>query len=578
MAKKVADQLVEMLVEAGVKRIYAVTGDSLNPVNDAIRRDGRIQWIHVRHEEAGAYAAKADAQMAGIGCCAGSSGPGHVHLVNGLYDAHRERAPVIAIASTIFTDKLGIENFQETNPQKLFDDCSSYCHMANTPKQFATMMQTALQNSLSGNGVSVVGLPGDVANDDASDIVSSTEVYKPQASLHPSAEQTDQLVNLINENKKICLFAGMGAKDAREDLVTLAQKLKAPVAYTYRAKMEIQKDNPNEIGMTGLLGLKSAYEAMHDADLLIMLGTDFPYSSFLPEKVTTVQVERRAERIGRRAKVGLGIQGDVEPTIEALLKNVDEKEDGAYQTKHCEIYGEVKKRLQTHVKAKGNADRIQPEYVAALINDIADDDAIFTVDTGMSAVWASKYLHAKSGRSMLGSFNHGSMANAMPMAIGAALAQPDRQTVAFCGDGGISMLLGDVATISQYQLPIKLVVFNNRSLGMVKLEMNVAGYEDWQTDMHNPDFATLAESMNIKGITARKPDEVESALDELFNTEGPALLSVFTDDEALAMPPRLDFDQVKGYSKFMSKKLMDGDFDEILQLVKKDLGYLKDSL
>jgi len=576
MAKSVADQLVEMLVNAGIKRIYAVTGDSLNNVNDAVRREGSIQWIHVRHEEAGAYAAGAEAQLNGLACCAGSSGPGHVHLINGLYDANRSGAPVIAIASTVASFEFGSDYFQETNTIKLFDDCSVYNQIATTPKQLPRMVQAAIQTAIHRKGVSVVGLPGDLTNMDAEEINTAVQVFKAVAEIKPSAEDLHQLANLIDQHQKITIFCGIGAEDAHDEVVELSGKLNAPVGYSFRAKMDIQYDNPNEIGMTGLLGLPAAYHSMHESSLLILLGTDFPYTPFMPTDCKIVQVDIKPERLGRRAKVDVGLCGSVKDTVKALLPLIAKKNDDTFLKAQLKIYDDVKQKMQTYVDDTGHKDNIHPEFVASTINELATNDAIFTVDTGMSCVWGARYIHATGKRKMLGSFNHGSMANAMPQAIGAALACPGRQVIAFCGDGGLSMLLGDLATITQYKLPVKIIVFNNRSLGMVKLEMEVAGLPDWQTDMHNPDFAMVAQAMGIKGITVRDPDEVKQAIREAFMFDGPALINIMTDPNALAMPPKIEFEQVKGMALSMSKLILNGRMDEVLDTVKANYKHLKD--
>src|SRR6201996_877837 len=529
MSKSVADQLVEMLVNAGIKRIYAVTGDSLNEVNDAVRREGSIQWVHVRHEEAGAFAASAEAQLNGFACCAGSSGPGHVHLINGLYDAHRAGAPVVAIASTCMTPEFGSEFFQETNTIKLFDDCSYYNQIATTPAQFPRMLQAGIQYALNKKGVSVIGLPGDLTKMDAEDITTSLKSYNPVAEVRPSDDDLKQLAELIDQHNKITIFCGIGAAGAHDEVVELSQLLNAPVGYSFRGKMSIQYENPNEVGMTGLLGLPSAFHAMHECDLLILLGTDFPYTQFMPNGIKIAQIDIKPERLGRRAKVDLGLHGGVKETLKEILPLLEKKTDDSFLKAQLEFYGEVKKRMQTYVDDAGDRDIIHPEFVASVIDGMAADDAIFTVDTGMSCVWGARYINATGKRKMLGSFNHGSMANAMPQAIGAALACPGRQVIAFCGDGGLSMLLGDLATIKQYELPVKVIVFNNRALGMVKLEMEVAGLPDWQTDMHNPDFAMVAQAMGIKGMTVKEPSELKMALTTAFSTPGPVLVDVFTD-------------------------------------------------
>ncbi|MDB5029515.1 thiamine pyrophosphate-dependent enzyme [Mucilaginibacter sp.] len=578
MVKNVADQLVEMLVNNGIKRIYAVTGDSLNEVNDAVRREGSIQWIHVRHEEAGAFAASAEAQLSGFACCAGSSGPGHVHLINGLYDAHKAGAPVIAIASTVMSMEFGTDYFQETNTIKLFDDCSHYNQIATTPAQFPRMLQAGIQYALNKKGVSVIGLPGDLTKMNAEEGVSSTQNYNPVPEVRPSATDLKQLAQLIDEHKKIVVFCGIGAADSHDEVVNLSNKLNAPVGYSFKGKMSIQYDNPNEVGMTGLLGLPSAFHSMHECDLLILLGTDFPYAQFMPPKCKIVQVDIKSERLGRRAKVDMGLCGNIKDTLTALLPLVAQKKDDSFLKEQLEFYAEVKKQMQGYVNDGGETDNIHPEKVASILDELAADDAIFTVDTGMSCVWGARYINATGKRELLGSFNHGSMANAMPMAIGAALTCPNRQVIAMCGDGGLSMLLGDLATIVQYKLPVKIILFNNRSLGMVKLEMEVAGLPDWQTDMVNPDFALVAQAMGIKGITVTEPDNVKQALQEALQHKGPVLINIMTDPNALAMPPKIEFEQVKGMALSMTKLVLNGRMDEVLDTVKANYKHLKEVL
>ena len=577
MAKKVAEQLVDMLAEAGIKRIYAVTGDSLNEINNAVRHsNGKIQWVHVRHEETGAFAAAAEAELNGLACCAGSSGPGHVHLINGLYDAHRSGAPVIAIASTIPTHEFGSDYFQETNTMKLFDDCSYYNQVATTPEQLPRMLQAGIQNAITRKGVAVIGVPGDLAEMDAADIRSSVFNYPSKPLMRPADQDLWDLAGVLNNYTKITIFCGVGCSDAHDEVVELSKRLNAPVAYSFRGKMFIQRDNPNEVGMTGLLGLPSAYHSMHKSEVLLLLGTDFPYTPFIPGSCKILQVDSKAERIGRRAKVDLGLCGTVADTISALLPLIEQKTDDAFLRQELELYQHVKEDLLIYVKDKGRVDFIHPEYVAHTINRFASGDAVFSVDTGMCCVWGARYIEATGERRLLGSFNHGSMATAMPQAIGAAFASPGRQVIAFCGDGGLSMSMGDLATIVQYKLPIKIIVFNNRSLGMVKLEMEVMGLPEWQTDMYNPDFTLIAEAMGLKGFTLRDPALVEETIIRVLAYDGPALVNVFTDSNALAMPPKVDFKQIKGMATAMCKMVLEGEFWEVVEKVKANYKHAKE--
>ncbi|MDB5150153.1 MAG: ubiquinone-dependent pyruvate dehydrogenase [Mucilaginibacter sp.] len=576
MSAKVADQLVEMMLNAGIKRIYAITGDSLNELNDAVRKRPELQWIHVRNEEAGAFAASADAQLSGLACCAGSSGPGHVHLVNGLYDAHRSGAPVLAIASTCATKEFGSGYFQETNVIKLFDDCSYYTQVAANAIQLPRMAQAAIQTAISKKGVAVLGFPGDVASLEAVHIDSSEKNFFTKSKVCPEDSELQELANLLNRNPKICIFCGIGAADAHDEVVALAKKLKAPVGFSFRGKMGIEYDNPYQVGMTGLLGLPSAYHSMHESDVVLLLGTDFPYTPFYPHDKKIVQIDLKAENLGRRAKLTMGLFGDIKSSVTALLPLLREKTDRSFLDAQLHIHEKVQEHLQIYVHDKGKKGAISPEAVAHLLNKLAADDAIFTCDTGMCNVWSARYIKANGKRDMIGSFIHGSMANAMPHAIGAALACPNRQVVAMCGDGGISMLLGDLATIKQYELPIKIIVFNNKALGMVKLEMEVMGLPDFQVDMMDPDFTKVAEAMGIKGINIDDPEQLESGLHDAFSFNGPVLVNVHTDPSALALPPKIDLNMIKGMALSMTKMMLGGKFEDVLDTVKNNYKHLKE--
>jgi len=574
MAKNVAEQLVEMLVEAGVKRVYAVTGDSLNYFNDAVRRNGKIKWVHVRNEEVGAFAAAAEAELDGLACCAGSCGPGHVHLINGLYDAHRSHVPVIAIASTIDTGQFGMDYFQETNTTKLFDDCSSYNQIATTAAQVPRMFQSAIQHAISKKGVAVFGLPGDVAQLDAVESETSMQLFKCKPVVRPSDDELKLLADCLNEGKKITIYCGIGAAEAHAEVIALAKELKAPIGFSFRGKMGMQYGNPYEIGMTGLLGQPSAYHSMHESDVVLLLGTDFPYQNFMPEKNKIIQIDESLERLGRRAKLHMGLCGDIKDSITALLPLINNKEDDSFLHAQLAFYEKVKAHQQSYVIDRGSENKIQPEFVADTIDKLSNNDAIFTVDTGMCCVWGARFINGTGKRKMLGSFNHGSMANAMPMAIGAALAHPEQQVIALCGDGGISMLLGDLATIKQYNLPVKIIVFNNRALGMVKLEMEVDGLPDSETDMLNPDFALVAEAMGFKGVTVSKPEDVEAAISNALSYNGPILLNILTNPNALAMPPKIEWEQIKGMTVSMTKLMLGGKMSEVFDTIKSNYKHL----
>lgn len=576
MGKNVAHQIVELLEKANIKRVYAVTGDSLNFFNIAVKQSDKIDWVHVRHEEVGAYAATAESELAGIGCCAGSSGPGHVHLINGVYEAHKSRTPLLVIASTIPTIEFGTDYFQETNTIKLFDDCSCYNQMITRPEQVPRMVHTAIQNAIFKKDVAVIGLPGDIAEMDAVDDNYTNNFFFNKPIIIPNKNELQQAAQLINEAKKITLFCGIGASEANAEVVELSKHLNAPVGYSFKGKMSIQPNNPNEVGMTGLLGQPSAYHAMHKSDLIFLIGTDFPYKDFIPTDKKIIQLDAEGSKLGRRAKIDLGLVGNAKETIHELLPLMNQKEDRDFLDSQLELYKKVLENKMTYVHEKGKENAIQPEYAAYLLDELATKDAIFTVDTGMCCVWGARYITGTGDRKMLGSFNHGSMANAMPQAIGAQNTYPDRQVIAMCGDGGLSMLLGDLATIKQYKLPVKIIVFNNRTLGMVKLEMEVAGLPDNETNMENPDFAMIGKAMGIESENIHNPDDLPDAIGRAFSHNGPYLLSVFTNPNALAMPPKVDIDQMLGMTKSMAKLMLGGKMDEVMDTIKSNYKHLKD--
>jgi pyruvate dehydrogenase (quinone) len=471
-----------------------------------------------------------------------------------------------------------MDYFQETNTTKLFDDCSSYNQIATTAAQVPRMFQAAIQHAVHQKGVAVFGLPGDVAQMDAVESETSMQLFKSRPVIRPQDSDLHLLANCLNEGKKITIYCGIGAAEAHDEVVALAEKLKAPVGFSFRGKMGIQYNNPYEIGMTGLLGQPSAYHSMHESDVVLLLGTDFPYQNFMPEKNKIIQIDESPERIGRRAKLHMGLCGDIKDSIAALLPLISTKTDDSFLKAQLEFYGKVKENQLSYVKDRGEENKIQPEFVADTINRLSDQDAIYTVDTGMCCVWGARFIDGTGQRKMLGSFNHGSMANAMPMAIGAALAHPERQVIALCGDGGLSMLLGDLATIKQYNLPIKIIVFNNRALGMVKLEMEVDGLPDNETDMINPDFALVAQAMGFKGITINQPDDLEVAIANAFAEDGPVLLNIMTNPNALAMPPKIEWEQVKGMTISMTKLMLGGKMSEVFDTIKSNYKHLGEVL
>ena len=554
----VAEQLVSQLIDAGVHRVYGIVGDSLNPIVDAIRKSGGskkggIDWVHVRHEEAAAFAAAAEAQLTGkLAVCAGSCGPGNLHLINGLYDAQRSAAPVLAIASHIPSVQIGQMYFQETHPDRLFNECSVYNEMISSAEQAPRVVNAAIRHAVELSGVSVISLPGDVSDLKAT---SPSPKYVPSRRpvLTPNEEDVRQLADVLNHAKKVAIFAGAGVEGAHDEVIELADALKAPIGHTLRGKDFIQYDNPFDVGMTGLLGYGAAAEGMNDADVLIMLGTDFPYDQFLPDTFT-VQVENHPEKLGRRTDISLPIHSDVKPLIAALLPLLDRDRSDAFLKakvkKHSKI---MHSPVGAYTRNAEHMKPIHPEYAAHILNEVASKDAIFTADTGMCNVWTARYIDPLGTRRLIGSFLHGSMANALPHAIGAQVAFPNRQVISVSGDGGLSMLLGELVTARMYNLPIKVVVFNNSTLGMVKLEMLVNGLPDYGTDVHDVNYAEVASAIGLHGERVTEPTRLRGALQEAFAYNGPALIEVMTDPNALSLPPEIRSGQVIGFATAMSK-------------------------
>jgi len=572
MAKRVADLLVDVLVEAGVKRIYGVSGDSLNGITDSIRTRRQIEWIHVRHEEVSAFAAGAEAHLTGsLAVCAGSCGPGNLHLVNGLYDCHRSRVPVLAIAAQIPSQEIGSGYFQETHPDYLFGQCSHYCELVSQPSQMPRVLEIAMQTAISRRGVAVVALPGDVAMRDA--IHEMPRVHFPEAkpTVCPSEDELNLLADLLNRSERITILGGAGCAGAHDELVELAGKLQAPIVHAMRGKEFIEYDNPFDVGMTGLLGFSSGYHAMMNCDLLLMIGTDFPYQQFYPQDATVVQIDVRGEQLGRRAKLDFGFVGEIKTTLRALLPKLQQNRYEAHLKRSVEHYREARKGLDEVARANSGEKTIHPQYVAHVLNKLATEDAIFTCDVGTPTIWAARYLTMNGKRRIIGSFTHGSMANAMPQAIGAQVSYPGRQVISLSGDGGLAMLMGDLLTLRQHQLPVKIVVFKNESLAFVELEMKAAGILDFSTDLHNPDFTKIAEGAGILGLRADTPDQVEPTIARALNHKGPALIEVPVSRQELSMPPTITYEQAKGFGLFMLKAVLNGRGDEIVDLAKVNL-------
>ncbi len=579
MAHRVADELVRRLAEAGVERIYGVVGDSLNPVTDALRLNTKVKWIHVRNEEAGAFAAGAEAQLTGkLAACGGSCGPGNLHLINGLFDAHRSNAPVLAIASHIPSSEIGTAYFQETHPQNLFQECSYYCELISNPAQFERVLHIAMQHAAGLSGVGVIVLPGDIAGADLPPESAPRSIVSRRPSIRPGDKDLAKLADLINSSKKVALFCGIGCDKAHDEVVALAEKVKAPVGHSYRGKPFVEYDNPYDVGMTGMIGFGMAYEAIHECDLLILLGTDFPYDKFLPTKTKIAQIDIRVERLGRRSRLDLGIWGDVRETLQALLPLLDTKKDREYLDATLRQHKEKLRKMNVYVDHVGTRLPMHPEPVAATLSEVAAPDAIFTADTGMCNVWSARYIKATKDRRIIGSFNHGSMANALPQAIGAQCAYPDRQVISMSGDGGLAMLMGDLLTITQYDLPIKVLVFDNGALGMVKLEMETGGFPDFQTDLKNPNFAKLAEAIGMMGVRIEKPTDLTSGLKRALEHKGPALIDVVTDPNALSIPSHADRSQAVGFALALGKMVLAGNIDEVVATVEGNIRHTGESL
>lgn len=569
--KNVADYIVGTLAETGVQHIYGIVGDSLNGLTEAIRQQQHIEWIGVRHEEVAAFAASGEAQLTGeLAVCAGSCGPGNLHLINGLFDAHRSRTPVLAIAAHIPSSEIGSGYFQETHPQELFRECSHYCELVSEASQIPYVLDNAIRAAVGQRGVAVVVIPGDVALQASprKTVTSRRGLLPPQPKVSPAETEIDALAEALNAASRISIFAGRGCAGSHSQLLALADALKSPIVHALGGKEHVEYDNPFDVGMTGFIGFSSGYAAMHESDLLLMLGTDFPYKQFLPSNAKIVQVDIRPENLGRRAQLDLGVVGDVGLTIDALLPQLRERSDRSFLDKALAHYKTARAGLDDLAQGEAGKPPIHPQYLAKLLSDHASEDAVFTADVGTATVWAARYLKMNGKRRLIGSLTHGSMANAMPQAIGIQTAEPQRQVVTFSGDGGFSMLMGDLITIKQRKLPIKIVVFNNGVLGFVALEMKAAGFLDTGVDLDNPDFAAVARAVGIHAVRVEDPGKLPAAVAEVLAHDGPALLDVVTAKQELVMPPTIGMEQVKGFGLWGLRAVMDGRMHEVIDLTK----------
>ncbi|MFL1493975.1 ubiquinone-dependent pyruvate dehydrogenase [Pseudomonas antarctica] len=569
MAKiNLAQQLATTLEQAGIKRIWGLTGDSLNGLTDALRTMDSIEWMHVRHEEVAAFAAGAEAAATGeLTVCAGSCGPGNLHLINGLFDCHRNHVPVLAIAAQIPSSEIGLNYFQETHPQELFKECSHFIELVTNPEQMPHVLHRAMRSAILNRGVAVVVIPGDVS------LLEVEDKLKPWPALHaprtlPAEQDLQHLTEILQSSEKVTLLCGSGCAGAHDQVVALADALGAPVVHALRGKEHVEWDNPFDVGMTGLIGFSSGYHAMLNCDTLIMLGTDFPYRQFYPTDAKIIQVDRNPQALGRRATLDLGIAADVSETLDALLPRLTRKTDRSFLETSLKHYEKARQGLDD-LAEPSKADRpIHPQYVARLLSELADDDAIFTADVGSPTVWAARYLKMNGKRRLIGSFNHGSMANAMPQAIGAQAAFPGRQVISMSGDGGFAMLMGDFISLAQLKLPVKVIVFDNSSLGFVAMEMKAAGYLDTGTELKNPDFAAMSNAMGILGIRVEQSEDLEPALRRALAHDGPVLVDVVTATQELVMPPSIKLEQAKGFSLYMLKAVMSGRGDEVIELAR----------
>ena len=569
MAKiNLAQQLATTLEQAGIKRIWGLTGDSLNGLTDALRTMDSIEWMHVRHEEVAAFAAGAEAAATGeLTVCAGSCGPGNLHLINGLFDCHRNHVPVLAIAAQIPSTEIGLNYFQETHPQELFKECSHFVELVSNPEQMPQVLHRAMRAAILNRGVAVVVIPGDVS------LLEVESKLKPWPALHtprtlPAEQDLQRLTDILEHSQKVTLLCGSGCAGAHDQVVALADTLGAPVVHALRGKEHVEWDNPFDVGMTGLIGFSSGYHAMLDCDTLVMLGTDFPYRQFYPTDAQIIQIDRNPQALGRRATLDLGIAADVSETIAALLPRLTRKADRSFLDTSLKHYEKARQGLDDLAQPSKANRPIHPQYVARLLSELADDDAIFTADVGSPTVWAARYLKMNGKRRLIGSFNHGSMANAMPQAIGAQAAFPGRQVISMSGDGGFAMLMGDFISLAQLKLPVKVIVFDNSSLGFVAMEMKAAGYLDAGTELKNPDFAAMSNAMGILGIRVEQSEDLEPALRRALEHDGPVLVDVVTATQELVMPPTIKLEQAKGFSLYMLKAVMSGRGDEVIELAR----------
>lgn len=572
MSKTIADLLVETLSDAGVQRIWGVTGDSLNGINDSLRRFKRIEWVPVRHEETAAFAAGAEAAVTGkLAVCAGSCGPGNMHLINGLYDCWRNRVPVLAIAAHIPSTEIGLGYFQETHPQALFRECADFVELVSNPAQMPEILYRAMNTAIGKQGVAVLVLPGDVALSEAPAASPRHWVAEQPQRVAPTSTEIDRLVGLLNQAKAPAILAGAGCAGAHTELVSVAKALKAPIVHALRGKEYVEYDNPYDVGMTGLIGFSSGYHTLMSADAVLMLGTSFPYRAFYPKEATMIQVDRDPTALGRHTTLSLGIAADVRETLSALLPKLAERSDTTFLDHALAHYHKARSGLDELAQPAGAGKPVHPQHLMRLVSELAAEDAVFTADVGTPTVWAARYLKMNGRRRLLGSFNHGSMANAMLQALGAQAAQPHRQVISLSGDGGFTMMMGDMLTAVQQKLPIKIILFNNSSLGFVAMEMKAGGYLDTATDLHNPDFAAMAKVAGFTSFRVEDSTNLKETLTQALAHPGPVLVDVRTERNELIMPPKVQIGHAKGFSLYMLKAVLNGRGDEVVELARTNL-------
>jgi pyruvate dehydrogenase (quinone) len=572
-ANTVADLMTQVLHSVGVRRVYGVVGDSLNGITESLRRRGDIEWVHTRHEEAAAFAACGEATLTGnLAVCAGSCGPGNLHLINGLYDAHRSRVPVLAIAAQIPSAEIGRGYFQETHPEQLFRECSHYCELVSHPEQLPAVLEAAIRAAVGQRGVAVIVIPGDVAlqNISATPSAGPSIAVRPPTVI-PSDRDLDELAALLNASKRTTLLCGRGCAGAHDSLMALADTLKSPIVHAFGGKDHVEYDNPFDVGMTGLIGFSSGYHAMLDCDTLLMLGTDFPYRQFYPTDAKIAQIDLRPENLGRRTRLDLGMVGDAGASISALLPRLKARQDRSHLDNSLANYRKARQGLDELATGTPGRKPIHPQYLAKLISEHASDDAVFTFDVGTPSVWAARYLKMNGRRRLIGSMVHGSMANAMPQAIGAQAAFPGRQVISLSGDGGFAMMMGDFLTLVQQNLPVKVVIFDNHTLGFVALEMKAGGFLEIGTSLTNPDFAAMARAIGVHAVRVEDPADLEAAIKEVLAHNGPALLDVITNPQELAMPPAINIEQVRGFGLWAIKAVINGRGDELIEVARSNL-------